>query len=204
MIAVLTGDIVSSRRIADKRQWLKRLQEIIEKRSGLSKVPKWGVFRGDGFQVELAAPADALRIAILIRTGLKSGQGTDARIAIGIGDKGYTGKSVNESDGEAYQSSGALLDSFKNSQHRLEMKSPWPEIDQQMNISLQFASVIIDDWTQAEAEIAWLKMSEVKTQVEMAKKLKISQPAVHKRFAGAHLDEIFALIDYFETVIRSK
>jgi hypothetical protein len=203
MIAVLTGDIVSSRQIPGKRLWLKKLQDIIEKRSGLSKVPKWSVFRGDGFQVELTTPADALRIALLIRTGLKSSQGIDARIAIGIGEKGYTAKSVNESDGEAYQYSGNLLDSFKASQNRLEIKSPWPEIDRSINMSLLLASVIIDDWTQAEAEIAWLKLSEEKTQVEMAKKLKITQPAVHKRATGAHLTEVVNLISYFESTITA-
>ncbi len=43
MIAVLTGDIVSSRQVPDKR-WLKRLGEVIEKKSGLSKVSKVDYF----------------------------------------------------------------------------------------------------------------------------------------------------------------
>jgi hypothetical protein len=202
MIAVLTGDIVSSRQIPDKRKWLKRLKEIIEKRSDLTKPPKWGVFRGDGFQVELTSPADALRIAVLIRAGLKSvpelyDGGIDARIAIGIGEKGYTGNTVNESDGQAYQSSGAVLDSLKKERTQLQIKTPLSSFDSSMNIALQLASAIIDDWTQAEAEVVWLWLSGTLTQVEMAKKLKITQPAVHKRVLGAHLNEIKDLIGYF-------
>jgi hypothetical protein len=203
MIAVLTGDIVSSRKIGDKRKWLKRLREIIERKTGLGKPPKWSVFRGDGFQVEIGSPEHALRIAVLIRAGLRSvpEQKIDARIGVGIGEKGFTGNSVNESDGEAYQRSGALLDSLKKDRSRLQIQSPWAEMDSAMNTALALASVIIDDWTQPEAEVAWLLMSEQKTQVEMAKKLKISQPAIHKRFTGAHLTEINALIGYFSSTV---
>jgi hypothetical protein len=209
MVAILTGDIVSSRRMPDKRKWLKRLKEIIERKSGLAKAPKWDVFRGDGFQVELSSPADALRIAFLIRCGLKSipelfSQGIDARIGIGIGEKEYSGKSISDSDGQAYQWSGGVLDSLKGEQKSLQMKSPWPEVDQPMNIALQLAGVIIDEWTNPEAEIAWLWLTENKTQVEMARKLKITQPAVHKRMAGAHLRELSNLLAYFHEAIRNR
>lgn len=206
MIAVLTGDIVSSRSLPNKSHWLRKLQDIIEKRSGLPKKPRWGIFRGDGFQVELADPSEALRLAILIRAGLRSipefsKLKLDARIAIGIGEKGYTGKSVNESDGQAYQWSGAALDSLKNENHRLEIVTPWQTIDKPMNTALRLASAIIGDWTFAEAEVVWLKLSEGRTQEQMAKKLKISQPAVHKRYASAHYQELSGLISYFETAI---
>lgn len=202
MIAVLTGDIVSSRRVPDKRKWLKRLQEIIEKRAGFATTPKWGIFRGDGFQVEMGVPAEALRVAILIRAGIKSIRefheaGLDARIGIGIGDKGFVSKSINESDGEAYQLSGKALDSIKGG---LQIKTPLPERDLATNIALRLASVIIDDWTHAEAETVWLSLSQNLTQVEMARKLKISQPAVNRRAIGAHLNEITELVSYFHGV----
>lgn len=206
MIAVVTGDMVSSRSVPNKSRWLRKLQEIIEKQSGLAKKPRWGIFRGDGFQVELPDPSEALRLAILIRAGMRSIPAfaklkLDARIAIGIGEKGYTGKSVNESDGQAYQWSGAVLDSLKGENHRLQIVTPWTAIDKPMNIALKLASSIIGDWTFAEAEIVWLKLSEGKTQEQMAKKLKISQPAVHKRYASAHYQELSALISYFETAV---
>lgn len=208
MIAILTGDIVSSRSVPEKKPWLNRLHEIIDRKTGLAKAPKWGIFRGDGFQVEIPKPADALRIAILIRSGLKSipelhEQGIDARIGIGIGQKGYTSKSINESDGEAFYSSGAALDSLKGDQYRLKVKTPWEHLDKPINVALLFASTTIDEWTQAQAEIVWMKMSQEKTQVELAKKLNISQPAVHKRAAGAHFNEISALISYFESAITA-
>jgi hypothetical protein len=203
MIAVLTGDIVSSQSLESANQWSKRLKQVIEKRSGLAKTPRWDVFRGDGFQVELEDASSAIRMAFLIRAGLKSIQeeDVDARIGIGIGRKGYTGKSVNESNGEAYLFSGAVLDSLKKQSHRLEINTPWPAIDK-LNVSLRLASVIIDDWTFAEAEIAFLKLSEDKTQEELAKKLDISQPAVHKRLSKAHYQELQDLILFFETELN--
>jgi hypothetical protein len=207
MIAVLTGDIVSSRSTPDKRMWLSRLREIMEKKMG-SKTLKWGVFRGDGFQVEVPKPADALKVAILIRAGLRSSPELhktriDARIGIGIGEKGYSAKSVNESDGEAYQLSGSALDSF-NVQYRLQIETPWPDIDKQMNVSLSLASAIIENWTLIEAETASLWLLENETQVEMAKKFKISQPAVHKRVNGAHLKAISNVLDYYAEVISTQ
>lgn len=206
MIAVLTGDIVSSRSLPNKSSWLRRLQEIIDKRSGLRKTPRWGIFRGDGFQVEIPDASEALRLAVLIRAGLRSMPAfpklkLDARIAIGIGEKGYTGKSVNESDGQAYQWSGTTLDSLKRESHRLQIVTPWLHIDQPVNVALKLASSLIDDWTFAEAEVVWLKLSEGKTQEQMAKKLKISQPAVHKRYASAHYQELSELISYFNTAV---
>lgn len=206
MIAILTGDIVSSRRVPDKGKWIKRLQYIIEKKSGLPKPPKWGIFRGDGFQIEVTAPAEALRVAILIRSGIKSIRefhelGLDARIGLGIGNRGYVGKSINESDGEAFQASGAMLDALKSG---IQVKTPWPELDLPTNVALSFANSVIHDWTHAEAEVAWLSLSEQLTQVRMASKLHISQPAVHKRSAGAHIGEIENLISYFYLEVSKR
>ncbi len=209
MIAVLTGDIVSSRSLPEKKLWLNRLREIIEKKAGYHKTPRWGIFRGDGFQVEMLNPWDALRVAILIRSGLKAlpelyEHGIDARIGIGVGEKGYVGKSINESDGEAYQLSGNALDLISSDQYRLQFASPWPEVNRSMNIALHLASAIIDDWSQPKAEITWLKMSEDKTQIDMARKLGITQPAVNKRTVGANLNEILDLVTYFDDFISSK
>jgi len=207
MIAVLTGDIVSSRTLDLKKiKWSKRLKQIIEKESGLRKTPRWDVFRGDGFQVELDDPSQALRLAILIRAGLRSMSPEtkiDARIGIGIGEKGYTGKSVNESTGAAYLQSGALLDSLKNESHRLEISTPWPAFNK-YNITLKLASLIIDGWTFAEAEAVFLRLSDHKTQQQIARKLRISQPAVHKRFINGHCRELEDVILFFEAEVIDR
>ncbi|MEJ0033885.1 MAG: hypothetical protein WDO15_27725 [Bacteroidota bacterium] len=52
-------------------------------------------------------------------------QGIDARVGIGLGKKEYTGKSISESDGEAYQWSGNILDSLKGYQSKWRAKTPW-------------------------------------------------------------------------------
>lgn len=205
MIAVLTGDIVSSRSVPDKRVWLARLREIIDKKTGSSKALKWGVFRGDGFQVEVPKSVDALKVALSIRAGLRSSielrkSDIDARIGIGIGEKGYSAKSVNESDGQAYQLSGFALDSF-NVQYRLQVKTPWPETDRHLNVALSLTSALIENWTVIQAETAGIWLRENETQVEMAKRLRISQPAVHKRFNGAHLKAISNVINYYSEVV---
>ena len=207
MIAVLTGDIVSSRSVPDKGKWLRRLKDIIEKKPGFKKPPKWGVFRGDGFQIELIDPSKALRLAILIRAGLRSMKMSskvkiDARIAIGIDEKGYSGKSVHDSDGPAYLLSGTSLDALKKENHNLDVYAPILDIDEKLlYTALRLGSALMDQWTFAEAEVVFLLMSEDKTQSQMAKKLNISQPAVHKRLLAARFDVLYDLIEWFEDTI---
>lgn len=203
MIAVITGDMVASRKMPDKRLWLQRLKEIIERKSGLPKTPRWTIYRGDGFQIELPRPTDALRIALLIRSGLRSvpqfdALKLDARMGIGIGAKGYKGRTIAEADGEAFQLSGAVLDGLQSKGQKLEIRSPFADFDKSVNVSLSLASVIIDDWTQASAELVWTSLSSSLTQKKMSKLLKISQPAVHKRYASSHLKELTELLRYYE------
>lgn len=201
MIAVITGDIVASRKMPAKSGWKKRLQQIIEKQHGQSL--RWAMFRGDGFQVELQHPLEALHLALLIRSGLKSIDGLhelglDARIGIGIGDKGYTGETVGVSDGEAYRLSGALLDSLKESGDRMKISTGVSSFDQRINLYLTLANAIIEEWSQRSAELVWFRLSDQEaTQERLAKKLKISQPAIFKRYAKSHVRELMELIAFF-------
>jgi hypothetical protein len=205
MIAVITGDIVSSRKMPPKSGWMKRLKHIIEKQAG--EPLRWAMFRGDGFQVELQHPGEALRIALMIRSGLKSiaglhQLGLDARMGIGIGAKGYTGETVGISDGEAYRLSGALLDTLKEEGDRIKLSTGVSTFDRKFNVCLTLANAIVEDWSQRSAELVWMRLSDSDaTQERLAKKLKITQPAIFKRYSKSHVRELLELIAYFREEI---
>jgi predicted XRE-type DNA-binding protein len=206
MIAVLSGDIIQSGSLKGEGAWLNELKEIFKKVESRFKLLGSGaqIFRGDGFQLGLENPKQALSAAILIRAGLLSGKSQcDARIAIGIGEADYVKENILESDGEAFRHSGRLLDELKKDKNRLALASPFDHLNNEMEVSLKLLGVILDNWSQADAETAWLSWMEGLTQKKIQKKLGISQPAVSKRKSNAKLAEIQLLLNRFESLISS-
>ncbi|WP_421774755.1 SatD family protein [Gracilimonas sp.] len=205
MIAVLTGDIVYSTSAESSETWLPDLKEIFSRIEDRFELSGKGaeMHRGDGFQLGLPDPTQALRVALIIRAGLikstKTDHKMDTRIAIGIGEYAYLENSVNESFGDAFTRSGHALDELKNTDDRLALSSDNPDFDDEMSVSLAFADVFIKSWSQADAEIAWYIWMENLNQSEIAKELNISQPAVSKRKKRAHIDEFELLLNRFET-----
>ncbi|WP_428234685.1 SatD family protein [Gracilimonas sp.] len=205
MIAVLTGDIVYSTSAESSETWLPDLKEIFARIEDRFELTGNGaeMHRGDGFQLGLHDPRQALRVAFIIRAGLikstKTGLKMDTRIAIGIGEYAYLENSVNESFGDAFTRSGHALDEMKNTDDRLALSSDSADFDSEMYVSLTFADMFIKNWSQADAEIAWYIWMEDLTQSEIAKELNISQPAVSKRKKRAHIDEFELLLNRFET-----
>lgn len=204
MIAVLTGDIVYSTSAESSETWLPDLKEIFLRLEDHFELTGKGaeMHRGDGFQLGLPDPRQALRVALIIRAGLikstKTDHKMDTRIAIGIGEYAYLENSVNESFGDAFTRSGHALDELKNTDDRLALSSDNTDFDDEMSVSLTFADIFVKSWSQADAEIAWYIWMENLTQSEIAKELNISQPAVSKRKKRAHIDEFELLLNRFE------
>lgn len=123
IVAIITGDIINSRN-ANPKKWLTILKKALSHSGGSPST--WEVFRGDSFQLEVKNPADALLTAIRIKANLKTVKGLDARMAIGIGEKGYSAPRITESNGAAFVYSGEKLESLKKEKQNLAVKSPWP------------------------------------------------------------------------------
>lgn len=206
MKAILSGDIIHSSALKGEGAWLKVLKEIF---SGIeTKFDVLGsgaqIFRGDGFQLGLENPEDALLVAILIRAGLKSDElKLEARIAIGLGEIDFLKPNILESDGEVFRLSGRLLDQLKKEKTRLALDSPYPDLNAEMSVSLKFLGLVLDNWSQADAETAWLSWLEELTPKQIEQRLNISQPAVSKRKSSARLEEISLLVERFKTLVKS-
>lgn len=191
LTSVITGDIIESRGVRNAL-WLPQLKKAL---SYEGKSPRtWQVYRGDSFQLEVKDPATVLLAAIRIKAAIKSIKNLDVRMAIGIGDKRYSSPNVVESAGDAFVRSGEAFESLKKLKQTLAIKSPWPELDRDMNVCFRLACIPMDDWTTNSAELVFLLVNHKNlTQKAVAKKLGVTQPSVSERQNRAHYDEIMAL-----------
>jgi len=192
IIGVITGDIIkSSNLLMGQRDSLltelKNLGKEISQK--LDEQFSFEIIRGDSFQAQLSSPYLALKIAILIRAGLRSKtinkeklrEAWDARIAIGIGTYDFIRENINESDGEAFRYSGHLLESMKKSDERISIKTPWNEINEELEIECKLADALISKWTYKQSEAIYLYWIGTITQIELAEQLNLSQTALQKR-----------------------
>ena len=217
--SVITGDIIGSSTVDMEREQLlsflkETFKEITLELSGVIEKP-FEIFRGDSFQSVVKQSGKALLISILIRAKLRSfapirlktksvDNTLDARIAVGIGKIGFKADKVIESDGEAFNFSGKLLDEITKDGQNLKIKTPWQDVNSELDVECYFIDTIINKWTMEQAEAVYLKLLNDETQQVIAKKLEISQPAVRKRIIGANLRSVKLFIERFENLIASK
>lgn len=208
MIGVITGDIINSRSVVDQDLWLKPLKKALEFITQDNS--KYEIYRGDSFQLEIEDIETCFKKVLYLKACLKSTDGFDVRVAIGIGDKTYRANKVTESNGSAYLNSGSLLDFMKRTKINLRIKSdfrlhsPPYDFDKIFNLYFRFASAMIDNWTANSAEAVRILMeTDYGNQKLIAKKIGIKQDAVSKRLKRANIDEILELNELYEEHVRA-
>lgn len=199
MIAVITGDIIASRLVLDQDKWLVPLKSLFNNWGIRSK--DWELERGDFFQVEVNNPLDALKKALQIKALIKKVEPLDVRMAIGIGEKTYTGESISESNGEAFIYSGEKFDSLDKENITIGIKTTWEEFDEEMNLYLKLAGTFMNKWSVSSAELMEIVLKEANiTQDEIGKRLGIKQNSVSGRWNRANVNEILEV----EKMFRKK
>ncbi len=204
--AVITGDIIKSRRIRSPKGLLDSLREsfqLVEKQILKSNTKAFEIYRGDSFQGIIKSPEDAVLAAIIIRAKLRSSKEEnrgriltlssllwDARISIGVGNISYKGKRILESQGEAFTNSGENLDKMKRSGERLKITTPTSKVNEELNVSCRLADHVISKWSQVSAETALYYFLNKPTQEKMSNVFKVSQPAIHKRMLIANIEGV--------------
>lgn len=189
MTSVITGDVINSTQVVNQNLWLtplkKSLQFVSKDRS------KYEIFRGDSFQLEVEDIYKGFETAVYIKSCIKSIKGFDVRLAIGIGEKSYEGKTVSESNGEAFIYSGQAFETLKKEKVNLKVLTENSDIDMELNLYFKLILIAMDNWTVNSAEIVKLSLENPNMiQSELAKLVDISQDAVSKRQKRAYLDEI--------------
>lgn len=200
IIAVLTGDLVASTRLPPSRrsallkEWLTEVLETIP----------FELSQGDSFQLKVAA-VDSLSIALRLRSHLRSitplnGYRPDARISIGLGAVDYTGISLSESAGPAFELSGRGLLTDKSRASLLRITSPNPAFNAACNTALALAEVLIQRWTFPQALSITAALQGL-TQQQIADLRGISQPAVQQQLQAAGWFGLSSLLAYYSTTI---
>ncbi|MBQ7414230.1 MAG: hypothetical protein IJV09_02195 [Prevotella sp.] len=205
--AVITGDIVRSELIAlDKRDLLIQvLHQIVENLQDKSPM-RMELFRGDSFQIVVDSPEMSLKIASMMRAGLKSntpkGSKTewDARISIGIGTIDYRGNSIVTSDGEAFKLSGRGLDTMEK--NRLAVNTCWQDVNEELDAGLAFVDDLITGWSVNQANAVYLSIGRGLSQANIASAIAKSQQNVSKTLTSAKESLLVRFSDRFETIIK--
>ncbi|WP_026954647.1 SatD family protein [Algoriphagus vanfongensis] len=208
MIAVIKGDIMSSRKIQNPEVWLIPLQKLMGK---WGEQPKdWELVWGDFFQLEVKNPAESLHKAIQIKILIKSisepnisktSSPIDVRMSIGIGEKTYGGARISESNGPAFIHSSEQFDRLKKEKVNLAIQSPWKDMDEEINLYLKLAGIFMDKWSLSSAELMQIIWADPQaTQEEVGRKLGIKQNSVSDRFKRANVEELMEI----EQIFRKK
>lgn len=200
MIAVVTGDIVGSRK-ADTTEWVHALKTKLQRFGSSPK--EWEIYRGDEFQLEVAHPEDALISALELKASMKTFKNLDVRMAIGIGEKNFQGEKISESNGSAFSNSGNQFDLLKKQKITLAVSSPQKEFDIEMNLMLKLALVTMDNWSTVSAELAEILFANPQLlQEDIAKRLQIKQSAVSQRTNRAKIDLMMELVQHYRHKVK--
>lgn len=203
MIAIITGDIIASRKLIDQGKWLIPLKNLFQKWEKNSK--DWKLNRGDSFQLEIKDIESSLRKALEIKTTIKKTGVVDVRLAIGIGEKTYSGESISESNGPAFINSGEKFDSLKKENITLGVKSPWTDFDEEINLYLKLMGLFMDNWSISSAELMQVVLQNpTATQEEIGKQLGIKQNSVSGRWKRANANEVLAVEKMYRKKINSR
>jgi len=200
MIAIITGDIVNSRKLSSKI-WIDGLKKLL---NTFGKNPiEWDIYRGDEFQLEVKNPEDALGVALQIKSYFKSIK-MDVRMSIGLGDMNYKAKKISESNGTAFSRSGEVFETLKKQKINLAINSGNEAFDDEINLMLRLSLTFMDNWLIQSAEFV-LKAIENPSlsQEEIGVKLGINQAAVSRRRKRAQFDLVMEVEKYFRNKVKT-
>jgi hypothetical protein len=190
-LAVLTGDIVRSSRLApaDLDRAMAALARGAEAAAGWDGASaRFTRFRGDGWQCLAPSVPLALRTALLLRAHLRrQGRQFDTRVAIGVGPGALPGAGdLSAASGEAFRLAGHGLDAMRRSARLALAWADPPARAAEVEAIVALIDEIARRWTPAQAEV--LTRSLVPggaVQSAVAGELGVSQQMVAKHLRSA-------------------
>jgi len=195
-IAVLTGDVIDSRKVQDRPRLYRllddRLAELASRHEGRGER-----YRGDGFQLALPRAADAMEATVALRAALiensEPEQRWDARIAVAVGPAEAGDRAA---DGATFVASGRALDALAETAGHLALTRLEAPEDPGLDLLVRFLDDLIDGWSPYSAEVVGLSLGQEASQQALAERLGIRQPSVHKRLRAARWTLLSDTLDY--------
>ena len=200
MTAILTADIINSRKLSSKI-WINDLKAFL---NTFGQSPNdWEIYRGDEFQLEIKNPEEALLVAFQLKAFFKSIK-LDLRISIGFGEKTYKSRKITESNGSAFIRSGETFETLKKQKLNLAIRSADTIFDEELNLMLKLSLSFMDNWLQQSAEFVIVAtQNPTLSQEEIGLLLGINQAAVSRRQKRANYELIKELDLYFRKKIKT-
>lgn len=211
MIAVIKGDIIASRKLTNQALWLTPLKELLS--TWGTSPQNWLLLSGDFFQLEVTNPDEALQKVFEIKALIKKLQGAegktispvDVRLAVGIGEKTFSGESIAEHNGPAFIYSSEKFDLLKKENVTMGIRTASESFDEEMNLYLRLAGTIMDNWSVSSAELMQIILKEPHiTQEEIGRQLGIRQNSVSGRWNRAHVEEVLEVERIFRKKIQNQ
>ena len=206
--SVITGDIIESSAIQVEYRslLLESVHKIADEVSGIEPI-KIEFFRGDSFQMVIDNPENAMKVAVLLRAGLKShtpeecNKPWDARLSLGVGSISYHATNIVVSDGEAFQYSGRKLDEM--GKRRLIVKTRWSDANEELQVSTAFADEVISSWSVSQSQATYQALLYNTSQKDIAHKLQKSAQNISKLLSAAKIALIQMYIDRYHNLISN-
>ncbi|UVL84892.1 hypothetical protein LOY35_04695 [Pseudomonas sp. B21-028] len=196
--AVLTGDLIHSQSAENTLAYITGLKAVLKQLEKRYKA-KAETFRGDGFQILLNRPEQALHCAIALRAALVAAsperERWDARIAIGIGSA-----QQSQTYREAFVLSGQGLDSMKK--NTLAIFSGYQAFQERTELLTEFVAAILDQWTAVEAQTYAIHLIEATDQQSIADALGKSRITINKALQRAQARLLDKYLAYTSRLIR--
>ncbi|WP_258104683.1 transcriptional regulator [Marinoscillum sp. MHG1-6] len=197
MIAVITGDIINSRK-EQNTKWLDALKAALDTYGIEPKT--WEIYRGDSFQLELPIEK-AVHAALYLKATIRQFKGLDSRIAIGIGEKSHDAVKITQSNGTAFHNSGDCFEELKK--NTLAIKSPFKDFNEEMNCYLRLALLTIDRWSVNVSTIVKIAMENPDlTQVNLAQLINKSQSTTSNTLSRAGFYEMMSMEKRYRELIK--
>jgi hypothetical protein len=205
LYAVVTGDIKNFTSLSDN----KREKLVIETehllRGMVANEKDAKMFRGDSYQFIVDDIGGILRKCIKLICWFKMNSDRDiqpergqinfntrlgTRLSIGVGELAYEGKSVLDSDGQAFHLSGRIFDDMDKSDI-IRLTTFDEQKNSMYEIILTYINLLVRQWTISQAEtIYYLLTLKEGTQEQIGRKLNMTQPGVAKNLRSAHWKEV--------------
>ena len=186
--AVLTADVIGSRKLKDRDLSRKQIEKAISELNTARKafiVSKFSLLRGDEIQGVIFPPQEAIVMARFLRFYLRP---VRVRIGIGIGD---IATEIDENnpwnmDGNAFHRARKALEEIKISRQPVTfINSAEENFDYNLNVILALMDVISNRWTDGQWE-AIHTYEQMGTYQKAAQVLKVKPQNVAKRCQAAN------------------
>lgn len=225
--STLSADIVSFTSLTDndKRKLETNIKELLSELSAKYVDSNfWGrIVQGDYIECTMNSPKHALRIALLLKTLIKSfelSKGNDLnkrikyfkeygiRIAIAVAPLLVSDRETGIIDGEAiYLSGRAIKEMTTSNKQKVIIKgsmffcSPDPQEQEKYDAMIALIDTILSRCTQKQSEVIHYKLLEV-SERELSEKLQRDQSTISQHSTAAGWNAIEKAVKYFEKFIQ--